>query len=150
MNPKGCQKLVSRKEMILSGRISMLVYRWNWCAIAIYVLKGKASTWRHNMSYKIVRCLAWENIPNAIICVGASISTPTVFYSLCAPDLPYKCQRLSLSGRSRRHTHYIVGYGLGFVCQSFCPVAFLLSCDVLQPYKLIVTSSQTLTAYSRS
>ena len=34
---------------------------------------------------KIVTSLPWENIQNAIICVGASRSYPFPFFSLCAP-----------------------------------------------------------------
>ena len=42
---------------------------------------------------KIVTPLPWENIQNAIICVGTSRSYPSLFISLCAPD-PIKMIKL--------------------------------------------------------
>ena len=35
---------------------------------------------------KIVTCLAWDDIPNAIICTGTSCSCPSCLYSLGASD----------------------------------------------------------------
>ena len=39
---------------------------------------------------KVVTYLLWENIPNTIICVGASFFYPFCFYSLSAPGPTYQ------------------------------------------------------------